>query len=1249
MNRKLRKLKRDPKLFFKDMYDKYALKMKKHIPVKYTGSHHFTVVTAVYNVEKYLDEFFDSLVKQTLSFKKHIQIICVDDGSKDHSAEIIKKWQKKYPNNIRYIYKENGGQASARNLGLKSVETEWVTFIDPDDFLSPNYFQETDKNLSVHANTSMVVCNLKMFMENKKIVQDTHPLKYRFPKAVNAVAVKDLNNHLNLSAASSFFKTQIIKTNKLTFNHHIKPNFEDGKFIADYLLAAEHTQALFLKEAVYFYRKREDGTSTLDGSWQKPEKFKDVFIHGFLPMLEKYQPELGYIPNNIQKTALYDMYWYLSYLINRPEKIGFLSETQKVEFYQCYEKVFQYIDEKNIMEFNIAGAWFFHKVGMLGAFKQQRPPFQIAYIENIDRENKQVLISYFSYFDDNCSFEVNGKDTIPAYQKTVTNEFNGKLFAYEKRSWLPFFEGKDLLTIKLNGTPMRISVKGKTFTKGISFKELLDLFRPSEKYLSDGSWLLMDRETKADDNAEHFYRYMMRNHPEQACCFVLNKDSIDWPRLEKEGFNLVEFGSTDYEKHLRKANKIISSHLEKHINNYFGDNYEFSKKFIFLQHGITKDDLSQWFNTKKNFHGLVTVTIPEYHSVIEEGNKYKLGKKETFLTGFPRHDSLLSGNVENAKKILIVPTWRSYIMGAHIGNGANTRELNSRFLETDYAQHWYALLHSNKLEALAKQYGYEITFAPHPNIEPYLALFDVPPYIKIWGAATSNNSMQNLFQQSSMLITDYSSIAFEMAFLGKQTLYYQFDKEAFRSGIHTYQQGYFEYETDGFGPVVETLDELTDKLESILKNGGKIESDYAVRIKQTFKYRDTDNCKRVYEAIIRMDKLPTETDFSIVKTMLESALAAQDWKNATSRAQLLLSSKDAENKALAITALCTAALETSDIQAASDLLEQDGLSQTQRALLNSCLNYRNLQWQGVIDALQPLLSLNETHQVWLLQAYAKLGQTDKARQCADILLPTIDGNKAALAQAWVNAAAEDWYGVIRLLSKAVCKDKKDLQLYQPELLLSRAYRNTGNYEQAHQCLVNFEKHTRGFVPARIEIAHLAYTKQNYKKCIDQIDKCFDKDLSRFSTEILLEYAVSLAKTGQFEVLKQLMESTAGAEIFKFPELVSAYTEILAKNKNWYGILDYAQNLPESLLNAAMYPLMLAHYRLGNTEYVYKHHRMPTAKDAYEYWEIVAETALFEGDVKLAVHCYKQMIAIYPEYSKQANLIKLLDLIQNKVH
>lgn len=120
MNRKIKKLLRNPKLFVKDMYLKHQQQIKKILPASPKEGHYsYTVITAVYNVEKYLDQYFTSLTKQNLSFIKNITLILVDDGSTDSSADIIKKWQNKYPKNIFYLYKDNGGQASARNFGLE--------------------------------------------------------------------------------------------------------------------------------------------------------------------------------------------------------------------------------------------------------------------------------------------------------------------------------------------------------------------------------------------------------------------------------------------------------------------------------------------------------------------------------------------------------------------------------------------------------------------------------------------------------------------------------------------------------------------------------------------------------------------------------------------------------------------------------------------------------------------------------------------------------------------------------------------------------------------------------------------------------------------------------------------------------------------------------------------------------------------------------------------------------------------------
>lgn len=872
LDRRINKLVKDPKGFVQGSYNKRSAQVVSKTPIKHRGSNDFTVISAVYNVEKYLDDYFSSLVNQSLSFKKHIHLIVVDDGSTDSSAKIIKKWQAKFPNNIRYVYKENGGQASARNLGLQYVDTDWVTFIDPDDFVSSQYFKVIDDTLINNKDVYAVGCSLELYLENGRVMKNTHPLKYKFDSKNKKHLISNLDKNIQMSASSTIFKVnKDITEGYCHFNEKIKPNFEDAKFIADYFLFNYDKKIIFVENAKYYYRKREDGSSTLDNSWKKIELFYDVFEFGLIPMLESYKLKFKLVPKNIQWTAIYHISWYFGKLINKNHNHSILNEEQENKFLQLLDSVFFMIDSQAIMEFNLVGIWFFHKVGMLGAFKQEKPTFQIVYIDNIDREKKQLLVSYFTYFDVSCSFRLNDKDIIPKYEKTIKHTFVNRLFVQERRCWLPFEDEDSLFTVALDNEDVRITLKQKQHNKGVSIKNIIKAFEPSTKYRSDGSWLLMDRVTQADDNAEHFYRYLKNNYPEQHCYFALSRSSTDWMRLQNEGFNLIEFETEEFERQLRKASKIISSHLDKPINNYFGDEYEYSKKFVFLQHGVTKDDLSSWFNTKKNLQCIIATTKSEYQSLVDDDSYYNFTKKEVALTGFPRHDALLANNQFNSKTILIMPTWRESAVG-NIVAGGKDRTFNDGFMQTSYAQHWYELLHSESFARLVKEYGYEVIFAPHINISPYIDMLEIPSYIQVWQADRATTSMQQLFQQSKLMITDYSSVAFEMGLLGKTTFYYQFDKDEVFSGGHTYQQGYFDYEVDGFGPVVIDQESLIATLEDVLQNEGEPLAPYETRIQETFAFRDTNNCQRVHEAILDLDR-PDISEVS-VDTIMEYAQQA---------------------------------------------------------------------------------------------------------------------------------------------------------------------------------------------------------------------------------------------------------------------------------------------------------------------------------------------------------------------------------------
>jgi glycosyl transferase family protein len=1119
MNRKLRKLLRDPKLFFVDMYKKRITQVKRYLPIKRAGKNQYTVVAAVYNVEKYLDDFFSSLTKQRLNFKKHIQIILVDDGSVDKSAEIIQKWQQKFPQNIRYFYKENGGQASARNLGLQYVETDWVTFIDPDDFVSPDYFYKTDTFLRKNANISIVGCPLVFYFEDKDMVKDTHPLKYRFAKGDVVLPLSNLKDHLQLSASTAFFKIDNIRNAHISFDEAMKPSFEDAKFVTDYILNTDlSTNAAFLSKISYFYRKRSDGSSTLDGAWQNPLLFSRVIEKGCIEILKTAKKKFGNIPEHIQRIVLYHIIWYFGRIVNKPAALSHLNEEQKKHFIALLHEMFSYIDEKTILRFNLAGTWFFQKVALLGLFKNTAPKSQIAYIEDFDLKKKQILVKYFSNFPIIEQWMINGKEIFPKYQKEVVYDFLGSLYTKEYRTWLPCHDMGDL-ELFLAGKRAKLTFSGKQFDK-LPIETVFTSFKQKSTVKSN-DWILMDRDNQADDNAEHLYRYISENHPEQDIYFALKKTSSDWKRLEQDGFNLLEFGSSAFESKLKDCAKIISSHVDGYITHYFKDNSLLDKDYVFLQHGIIKDNLSGWLNTKK-IACFVTATNPEYHSIVDNTTAYKFGKKEVKLTGLPRYDRLLINNNTKSKQILIMPTWRSSIVGTYISGTERIR--NPDFMKTNYARHWHGFMNHAILKELNDQ-GYQIIFAPHPSIQEYMDEFTVPDFIKIYSYSEGN--IQSVFQNTSILITDYSSVAFDVAYLNKAILYYQFDyDEVFSSGNHTYQKGYFDYNRDGFGAVAYNETELLAALKDLVDNQAKVPDLYQTRIDKTFQFRDSNNCERVYQAILDLDKPELSNDLNYIEKMILQVENLGEWGVAASRIAAIL-----ENS--------------------SDLTSEERENYINRYLnalfkgnkFIELLNWLEKHPTSDADYWRAKVSLQIGKPTLGIKYFSKNNIGTLEDKLIAMLAASLENNVKSVKKLnqYISSGLSEHYRLIQLLAEKILKKEyfvalalvetllakfftvEDKKTFKLELLASYLCMRLNNFQQAHKYLVRYEEYQRGDIACRIAIARLAKLRQNGEKLFTQINRAFGQDLLMMPQDLVPAYLQELHNQGNTTTEKTLLE------------------------------------------------------------------------------------------------------------------------------
>ncbi|WP_323102474.1 CDP-glycerol glycerophosphotransferase family protein, partial [Intrasporangium sp. YIM S08009] len=383
--------------------------------------------------------------------------------------------------------------------------------------------------------------------------------------------------------------------------------------------------------------------------------------------------------------------------------------------------------------------------------------------------------------------------------------------------------------------------------------------RPQVRKVFGDAWVLMDRIHDANDSGEILFRYLRDHRPDVNAWFVLEKDTPDWRRLKEDGYGarLVAHGSLRWKLLMINAGHLVSSHIDKPVQEPPAVMAHVPVprwRFTFLQHGVIKDDLSRWLNPKQ-IDLFVTSTPGEYASIAGDGSPYVFTDKETVLTGLPRFDRLhekareFSG--EGCDLILVAPTWRNWLVPP-LKPGSQRRVIDRHFFETDYAKAWTAFLSSPELAELAARTGRRVAFLPHPNIQPVLAKMDLPDHVL--PLSFDGADVQEYFARAAVLVTDYSSMAFNTAYMDRPVVYFQFDEARVMAGGHVGRAGYFQYRRDGFGPVVAEAGDAVRAVVEIAGHGYAATPEYQARIEATFPMRDGRCCERVTAAIEALDR-----------------------------------------------------------------------------------------------------------------------------------------------------------------------------------------------------------------------------------------------------------------------------------------------------------------------------------------------------------------------------------------------------------
>ena len=353
---------------------------------------------------------------------------------------------------------------------------------------------------------------------------------------------------------------------------------------------------------------------------------------------------------------------------------------------------------------------------------------------------------------------------------------------------------------------------------------------------------------EARDNGYWFFKYMREEHPEQECVYVIDVKSPDYDKVKSLG-EVIPFCGFKHWLYYFTAEKNISSQKGGKPNAalcfilevYFG----MIRNRVYLKHGIIKDDMKWVYYDVTKMSLFICAAYEEYNMIKE---KFGYPRGSVVLTGLCRFDNLLTPHTVK-RQILVMPTQREWLRV--ISSDTMKFEKTLKFEESEYFKTWSSLLANKKLAAVLERNNVQLLFYPHAAMQQYVRLFESASE-RIIIANRQKYDVQELLMESALLITDYSSVFMDFAYMRKPLVYYHFDYEKYRQG--QYQEGYFSYRDNGFGPVVELEDKLIMEIEKVASLNFKMEPQYVQRTENFFAYHDTHNCERVYKAIINMKK-----------------------------------------------------------------------------------------------------------------------------------------------------------------------------------------------------------------------------------------------------------------------------------------------------------------------------------------------------------------------------------------------------------
>lgn len=350
------------------------------------------------------------------------------------------------------------------------------------------------------------------------------------------------------------------------------------------------------------------------------------------------------------------------------------------------------------------------------------------------------------------------------------------------------------------------------------------------------TWLLSERGDEARDNALYFYMYLKKEKPNVRVKYVIKKNSRDISMIDEK--DRIYLKSIKHYLYFINSKYLISTHHMGYSPRFpifsILDNYHIlfvHGKRVFLQHGIIYNYVASL--VKQNIDLFITSSELEKKYVV---NTFGFSEENVKCTGLARYDYF---NLSEKNYVLVMPTWRRYLK----------QLTNEEFIKTDYYKNWNKLINDDDLIKKLEKNNLKLLFYPHYEMQKFISTFEKKSKNVIF-ANSDEYSIHDLLNECKLFITDYSSTFFDVAYLKKPIIFYQFDYKDFYSSH--YKEGYLNMQNNDFGISTDSLNEINIILRKFIDNNFELSKQQLNFIESFYKHHDKKNCERIYNEILKI-------------------------------------------------------------------------------------------------------------------------------------------------------------------------------------------------------------------------------------------------------------------------------------------------------------------------------------------------------------------------------------------------------------